>query len=66
MSDRCGSSWKGTTTWVEEILDQWYGPDDGYFNVPADDGNLCIFRQQTSRLEGNWDLVSFRDIGRGP
>jgi hypothetical protein len=24
------------------VLDQWYGPDDDYFKVRADDGN-CIF-----------------------
>ena len=25
---------------VEEILDQWYGPNDIFFKVRADDGNL--------------------------
>jgi hypothetical protein len=25
---------------VEEVLDQWYGPEDTYFKVLADDGNF--------------------------
>ena len=45
---------------VEEILDQWYGPDGIFYKVHADDGNLYILRQQTSTPEGVWDLVSFR------
>ena len=45
---------------VEEILDQWYGPQDIFYKVRADDGNLYILRQQTS--DESWDLVSFRRI----
>jgi hypothetical protein len=45
---------------VEELLDQWYGPEDVFFKVRADDGNLYILRQQTS--DESWDLVSFRRI----
>jgi hypothetical protein len=45
---------------VETVLDQWYGPETIFFNVRADDGNLCILRQQTSMPDGTWDLVSFR------
>ncbi len=26
---------------VEELVDQWYGQDAGFFKVRADDGNLC-------------------------
>lgn len=43
---------------VEEVLDQWYGPDDAYFKVRAQDGNLYILRQQTS--DGSWHLAAFR------
>ena len=43
---------------VEEVLDQWYGPDDEFFKVRADDGNLYILRPQ--RLEDKWLLESFR------
>ena len=49
---------------VEEVLDQWYGPDDIFFKVRADDGNLYILRRQTSAPDGNWHLVSFRELGR--
>ena len=43
---------------VEELLDQWYGPDDNYFKVQADDGNLYILRRHNS--SGEWSLESFR------
>lgn len=45
---------------VEEVLDQWYGPDDSYFKVRADDGNLYILRHATSAPAGEWGLESFR------
>ena len=25
---------------IEEVLDQWYGPNDEFYKVRADDGNL--------------------------
>lgn len=46
---------------VEEILDQWYGPEHVFFRLRADDGNVYILRQQTSVPSGEWQLVSFRD-----
>jgi uncharacterized protein (UPF0128 family) len=46
---------------VEEVLDQWYGPDELFFKVRADDGKLYILRRQSSVSDGDWDLVSFRD-----
>ena len=49
---------------VEEILDQWYGPHDVFFKVRADDGNLYIFRKETSVPDGDWYLVSFRQLPR--
>jgi hypothetical protein len=45
---------------VEELLDQWYGPEEAWYKVRADDGNIYILRQQTSVPDGTWDLVSFR------
>ena len=45
---------------VEEVVDQWYGPDDIFFKLRADDGNLYILRRRASAPNGEWDLVSFR------
>lgn len=47
---------------VEELLDHWYGQDDEFFKVRADDGNLYILRHETSAPEGCWHLVSFRQL----
>jgi uncharacterized protein (UPF0128 family) len=47
---------------VEEVFDQWYGPQDVFYKVRADDGNLYILRQQTSAADKSWDLVSFRQL----
>jgi uncharacterized protein (UPF0128 family) len=47
---------------VEELLDQWYGPQDVFYKVRADDGNLYILRLQTSGPDNPWDLVSFRRL----
>jgi len=49
---------------VEEVLDQWYGPQDAFYKVRADDGNLYILRRETSTPEGTWHLVSFRQLPR--
>ena len=48
---------------VEEVLDQWYGPEDIFFKIQADDGNLYVLRHHTSVPDGEWDLVSFRKPG---
>jgi hypothetical protein len=45
---------------VDEVLDQWYGPDDVFFKVRTDDGNLYILRHNTSADE--WTLESFRQV----
>ena len=45
---------------VEEVLDQWYGPDDVFFKVRTDDGNLYVLRHNTSADE--WTLESFRQL----
>ena len=48
---------------VVEILDRWYGPDDDYFRVRADDGNLYVLRRN---MKQGWTLESFRTAGAGP
>ena len=49
---------------VEEVLDQWYGPEDVSFKIRTDDGNLYILRHQTSQPDGSWELISFRQTGQ--
>jgi hypothetical protein len=45
---------------VEEVMDQWYGPEHVFFKVRADDGKVYILRCQKSLPEGEWELISFR------
>jgi hypothetical protein len=45
---------------VEDILDQWYGPDAKYFKVRADDGNGYILRHDTSPAMDAWSLEALR------
>ena len=42
---------------VEEVLDEWYGPDDSFFKFRADDGNLYIIRHAFQQLNrtGGWN-----------
>ena len=47
---------------VEELLDQWYGPNDSFFKLRADDGNLYILRRDGSTPEGTWSLESSREL----
>ena len=49
---------------VEELLDQWYGPQDVFFKVRANDGNVYILRRRSSVPEGEWSLESFRGTRR--
>ena len=49
---------------VEEVADQWYGPDDIYFKILASDGNQYVLRRRTAGAEGEWSLESIREIGR--
>ena len=50
---------------VEELLDQWYGPQDVFFKAKANDGNVYILRRRSATPEGEWSLESFGDIRRG-
>jgi hypothetical protein len=43
---------------VEEVLDRWYGPDDTFFKLRANDGNIYILRH--SPVSDTWTLESFR------
>lgn len=43
---------------VNEVLDQWYGPDATYFKVRANDDNVYILRH--SLATDTWSLESFR------
>lgn len=43
---------------VEEILDHWYGPEDTFFKLRADDTNIYILRH--SPTNDVWSLESFR------
>jgi len=49
---------------VAEVLDQWYGPDDIYFRVRADDGHVYILRHSQDVQEDSWTLESFRRAQR--
>ena len=43
---------------VEEVLDQWYGLDQIFFEVRADDGHVYVLRHETALSDGGWELVS--------
>jgi len=45
---------------VEAVVDQWYSPESIFFQVRADHGNHYILRPHTTKRDGEWDLVSFR------
>jgi len=47
---------------VEEILDQWYGPDDAFFGGRTDHGNLYILRHRPASSGSEWALESFRQL----
>ena len=47
---------------VEEVLDQWYGPDDAFYKVRADDGNLYVLRREAPSPDGAWHLVAVRQL----
>jgi hypothetical protein len=45
---------------VEEILDQWFGRNDTFYKVRADDQNLYILRHAGSSNEEDWSLEAYR------
>ena len=50
---------------VEEVLDQWYEPQDVFFKVQANDGNVYILRRRSAAPEDQWSLASFCGRRRG-
>lgn len=42
---------------VRELLDRWYGENDDYFKVLADDGNTYVLKY--SREEDEWELALY-------
>ncbi len=46
---------------VQEVVDQYYGPEHIFFKIRADDCNEYVLRHQTSVPDGAWDLISFRE-----
>jgi hypothetical protein len=50
---------------VEELVDQWYEPQDACFKVRANDGNVYILRRRSSVPEGEWSVDQFLDMRRG-
>jgi hypothetical protein len=50
---------------VEEVVDQWYGPDDTFFKVRTSDNNVYVLRRRSSMPEGEWSLESSRDYTAG-
>jgi hypothetical protein len=47
---------------VEEVCDQWHGPDSTCFKVRAEDRNLYILEHH--RESDEWSLASFQSAGR--
>ena len=45
---------------VEQVVDQWYGPDATWFRVRADEGNLYVLRHSSDPLQDLWTLEAFR------
>ena len=50
---------------VEEVLEQWYGPNDAFLKVRADDAIVYVLRHDTSVADGEWDLVAFGNSKTG-
>jgi hypothetical protein len=44
---------------VDEVIAQWYGPNDSFFKIRADDGLVYILRHDTSAPDGEWSLLAF-------
>jgi len=51
---------EGRSYMIEDVLDQWYGPEYEYFKLTTDDGGVYILSHRTSVPDGEWELVSFR------
>lgn len=45
---------------IDEILEQWYGPDDAFYKIRAGDGNTYVLRQRTANDVWTLELVRER------
>ena len=52
LGDRCFE--------VADVVDRWYEPEDSFFKVLADDGNLYILRHTPDMNADLWTLQGFR------
>jgi hypothetical protein len=48
----------GVAREVLSVEDRWYGPDDEWFRVLADDQHLYVLRHSAST--GGWSVAVFR------
>ncbi len=51
---------EGHEYFVEEVLDQWKGPEAQYFRLMADDGGVYILKLQANGEEDEWSLAACR------
>jgi hypothetical protein len=54
----CRFTLNGTTREVVSLEDRWYGPDDEWFRIRADDNGIYVLRH--SRVTDSWTLDAFR------
>ncbi len=47
------------------LLEEWYGPNDAFFKIRADDGIVYLLRHDTSVADGKWSLVAFNNFKAG-
>jgi hypothetical protein len=45
---------------VEEIVERWYGPNDSFYRVRADDGSVYLLRRHTPT--GTWSMESVQKL----
>jgi hypothetical protein len=45
---------------VEEIVEQWYGPDDSFYKARADDGKTYLLRHHTT--DDTWSIDSVQKL----
>ena len=59
MSGRFVSNWTAMNTCSRKCWTSGTA-EDVIFKVRADDGNVYILRHETSELDADWSLISFR------
>ena len=50
----------GVDHFVDEVLEQWHGPDHAYFTVRTQDGGVYTLRRSTVSTEAGWTLEARR------